>query len=201
MFNTKTIQGEKLWLSSKLELGVGAPTRCSLRNLWTNSWHVQSRSFQPNSRLWTKTYTTQTFVFPKMFSFFNAKILCSSSTTSWTVATSSCCNSKQIGFRSASVFVEHPKLVPSCSMHTFVRIPGTLRKPLLSKSSLHDFSARNSSNGISDWTKKILKNHPRTLTWLQCCSAADPGSEVPWEYSEGVVEAPILTVSKKRWRS
>lgn len=55
-------------------------------------------------------------------------------------------------------------LVPSCSMHTFVRIPGTLRKPLLSKSSLHDFSARNSSNGISDWTKKILKNHPRTLT-------------------------------------
>ena len=55
-------------------------------------------------------------------------------------------------------------LVPSCSMHTFVRIPGTLRKPLLSKSSLHDFSARNSSNGISDWTKKTLKNHPRTLT-------------------------------------
>lgn len=69
------VQHEKIprwiWLSSKLELGVGAPTRCSLRNLWMNLWHVQSRSFQPNShaKLWTKTYTTQTCVFPKMFSF------------------------------------------------------------------------------------------------------------------------------------
>lgn len=108
-----------------------------------------------------------------MFSFFNAKILCSSSTTSWTVATSSCCNSKQIGFRSASVFVEHPKLVPSCSMHTFVRIPGTLRKPLLSKSSLQDFSARNSRNGKHRLDEKNIKKTILGL-WHNFSAAALP---------------------------